>query len=136
MNARTLHEITGERPICQRCKKPLRPDTSSFMMVGHYPEPPSMEQVEAYIAQRPQQYLFMLTAAIKSGYQPERVHRIVLGQTFDGVKETEVRFWTGAYIGRGRGKDRAEPLYCNLECARSFAELCWNAGMRIITKEK
>jgi len=37
---RTLKAIAGERPRCQFCDKPLRPDTSTVELAGHLQEAP------------------------------------------------------------------------------------------------
>ena len=43
----TLQEITGVRPTCQCCHKPLKPYTSWFYMPGRFEQPPTLDEIQA-----------------------------------------------------------------------------------------
>jgi hypothetical protein len=110
---RTLKAITGERPRCQFCDKPLRPNTWWFDVRGHITEPPLTAETE-----------------LPQGYDPNRVFRLTRRLTYLGEPGTRVSFWRGTYGGYGTGQDGTR-LFCSYPCGLHFALACGNADMRI-----
>jgi hypothetical protein len=110
---RSLKTLTGERPRCQYCDKPLRPATSTLELSGHLDEPPEEKRVAAGIR-----------------YSPHRIFRFQHGTNINGQPITKMSFWRGTYEGYGTGKDGTR-LFCSQPCGVLFGIASWNAGMRI-----
>jgi hypothetical protein len=132
----TLNDVVGERPTCERCRKKLKACTGDFRLPGHLDHIPTREEVQAYFDAGGKNNLWGPEYALKEGYSAGRAFRAwhVLDHKEEPV--TEVHYWRGYYDGRGRGKGRRWPLFCGVECALSFAALCWDADMRIQRKEE
>jgi len=108
-----LKAITGERPRCQFCGKPLRPDTSTVALSGHLQEAPDES-----------------TFAPEHRYHRDRVFRLTHRTDYAGRPITGLSFWRGTYSGYGTGQDGTR-LFCSYPCGLQFGVTCWNAGMRI-----
>jgi hypothetical protein len=131
----TLSQVTGERPTCQRCKKPLSPRTSWFELPGRVDHVPTAAEVRAIYEDDPTGWAWLAGDALKSGYEPARAYRVWLFADFDGRPRTKVSYWRGTYDGVGHGKGRPAPLFCSPPCGVDFARLCWEADMRIVPRE-
>lgn len=137
-NLPTLQDITGERPTCQCCHKPLKPFTSFFWLAGEFQRPPTLEEIQRVrddIMSRGSSTV-LLPNPSKDQYLPGRVFRVKTkaSNLREGEKETKVSYWMGFYEGYGLGKDGLR-LFCSTNCAVRFAAACYDAGMRIVRKE-
>ena len=109
----TLKSLTGERPRCQYCDKPLRPATSTLEFSGHLKEAPNDQKVAAELR-----------------YARDRIFRFQHGTSITSQPITNLSFWCGTYEGYGTGKDGTR-LFCSQPCGLMFGVACWNAGMSI-----
>jgi hypothetical protein len=125
---RTLKAITGERPRCQYCDKPLRPTTDTIEVFGHLDEAPDQETLpsldSSHLSLREGKYL------VERGYRRDRVFRLTHRTGYAGRSITGLSFWRGTYHGYGTGQDGTR-LICSYPCGAHFGVACWNAGMRI-----
>jgi len=125
---RTLKEITGERPRCQFCDKPLRPYTDTVEVFGNLDEAPDEEALPSldsrYLSLREGKYL------VKRGYRRDRVFRLTHRTDHSGRPITGLSFWRGTYHGYATGQDGTR-LFCSHPCGLQFGVACRNAGMRI-----
>jgi hypothetical protein len=69
-----LAKVTGERPKCQNCHKPLSPRTHSVEIVGHVGQAPSAGELA--VLEQPHPTYPNTDEAIKAGYEAARVYRI------------------------------------------------------------
>jgi hypothetical protein len=69
-----LAKVTGERPKCQNCHKPLSPRTHSVEIVGHVNQAPSAGELA--VLKQPHPTYPNADEAIKAGYEATRVYRI------------------------------------------------------------
>src|SRR5271165_1516131 len=104
-NTPTLQQVTGDRPLCQCCHKPLKPYTSWFYMPGRFEQPPTLEEIQAVrndIANRG--FSPSLLPGPNDGYLPERVFRLQCKKNiYRNFFETKVSYWRGFYEGYGYG---------------------------------
>jgi hypothetical protein len=128
----TLMQITGDRPLCQYCNKPLKPQTSQLELAGHLDGPPDAQDL-AQTAPMPNSF-WTPELALKNGYAPELVFRL-RHEVWNAQPFTLVKFWTRKYEGYGfvfDGRDRVT-LFCSYMCGAHFGVACWKAGMRMKT---
>ncbi len=128
-----LTKITGERPGCQNCHKPLTPRTWWLELVGHLSQPPSAGELVVRV--EPDSGYPGIAAAIRGGYEAERVYRIEHLVNWKDEPQTKLSFWCGTYDGRGWRGDGMPPLFCSQSCGLSFGVACWHADMRISEKK-
>jgi len=119
-----LTKVTGERPKCQNCKKPLKARTFWVEIAGHISQAPSSGELA--VRKQPPSAWPDASEAIKAGYDAARVYRIEHLETWKKESSTKLYFWRGYYEGYG-----TPPLFCSLTCGVAFAVACWHAGMRI-----
>jgi len=124
-----LSKITGERPVCQFCRKPLTPRTWYVEVLGLIEHAPDAEAL-AVLGQGPHPYP-EAREAIKCGYDPLRVYRIEHRDAWHGDLRTRLSFWLGTYDGYGWGGEGKPPLFCSQPCGVHFGVACWHAGMRM-----
>jgi hypothetical protein len=130
----TLNQVLGERPTCERCRKPLRAHTWYFRLPGHLDHIPTRDEAQAYMGAHRRSATCDPEYALKDGYDANRAFRVWHVLNYDNQPVTEIHYWRGFYQGCGRGKGRQWPLFCHYSCATSFASLCWDADMRIQRK--
>jgi hypothetical protein len=123
---KTLMQMTGERPRCQFCDKPLKPATRSMWLKGHVDVPPDLER----LTEDDMALGGKLEDARRTGYRPELVYKLKHLDTDPKYAKTEVSYWAQACDGWGQGKDGTR-LFCSFQCGVYFAEACWNSDMRI-----
>jgi len=130
-----LQKVTGARPTCYCCRKPLRPRTWRFEVPGRIEQAP---EVDALAEFEQGTFSYEVKSAIKWGYHPSRVYRIAHRDYTLGKGErtcTELRFWLGTYDGYGYSEDEGHPLFCSHPCIVRFAVACWRAGMRMVDQK-
>jgi hypothetical protein len=130
MQLRSIKQITGDRPCCQYCNKPLKPHTSLLELAGHLDGPPDAEDL-AQTAPMPNSF-WTPERALKNGYAPELVFRLRHDE-WNRQPFTLVKFWTRKYDGYGfvfEGPTRTT-LFCGYMCGVHFSVACWKAGMRM-----
>jgi hypothetical protein len=131
---RPLAEVTGERPRCQYCDKPLRPWTTAIEVVGRLGSPPELDVLVSLEPTVQLLYKSFADWASEVGYQANNVFRLEHITDHRGPPATRIWFWKGYYHGHGRGHD-GTVLFCSRFCSGVFAVIAWNAGM-IIRREK
>jgi hypothetical protein len=106
---RTLKAITGERPRCQYCDKPLRPTTDTIEVFGHLDEAPDQETLpsldSSHLSLREGKYL------VERGHRRDRVFRLTHRTGCVGRSITGLSFWRDTYHGYGMGQDGTR-LFC------------------------
>jgi hypothetical protein len=68
-----LTKVTGERPKCQNCKKPLKARTFSVEIIGHVNQPPSAGELA--VLTQPDPTWPSADEAIKCGYEAVQCFR-------------------------------------------------------------
>ena len=131
----TLAQVTGERPRCQRCDKPLTACTFRFRVAGHLDHAPTADEAHALVESKAWPDHWGAEMALKDGYDDGRAFRVWHLLDFERRPITEVHYWRGFYSGEGWGEHRHWPLFCSPRCVLAFAAACWNAGMRIVRKD-
>jgi hypothetical protein len=135
LKAPPLNQITGERPRCQRCDKPLTACTFRFRVAGHLDHTPTADEARAIVEAKAWPDHWGAEMALKDGYDAGRAFRVWHLLDYESRPITEVHYWRGFYAGEGWGQDHPFPLFCNVRCALTFAALCWEVGMRIKREE-
>ncbi len=131
----TLQQVTGNRPLCQCCHKPIKPYTSWFYMPGRFEQPPTLEEIQAARDAITNRGFSPLLPGPNDDYLPERVFRLHCKKNIHQAgPETQVSYWKGYYEGYGYGNDGLR-LFCGTSCAVRFGVACYNAGMRIVEKQ-
>ena len=128
----SLTKVTGERPKCQNCKKPLKARTFWVEIVGHVNQPPSAGELA--VLKQPHPTWPNADEAIKCGYEAARVFRIEHLLSWRQEPSTKLSFWRGFFDGYGWSSDGTPPLFCSQFCGVQFGVACWHAGMRITEK--
>ena len=123
-----LKSVTGERPRCQFCDKPLRPNTDTVEVYGHLDEAPDQETLPSLDS--PYLSLQDMKDLVRRGYRRDRVFRLTHRTAYSRRAVTGLSFWRGTYEGPGTGQDGTR-LFCSYPCGLAFGVACWNAGMRI-----
>jgi hypothetical protein len=126
-----LREIIGERPLCQRCDKPLTACTFKFRVAGHIDHAPTADDLREIVARKAWPDHWGAEMALKDDYEAGRAFRVWHCLDYESRPYSEVHYWRGFYAGLGR----RWPLFCSPNCALVFAVATWNAGMRIVRKE-
>ncbi len=121
---RTLQEVTGVRPACEYCHKPLKPATFYVYLPGHWDHAPTLEEVKQ---EAPDAAGFIGRIG---GYAPEAAFSLRHEESHDGKPRTRLKYWTGRYEHYGED-EKGVPLFCTLNCALWFASACHQAGMRM-----
>jgi hypothetical protein len=124
-----LSKVTGERPVCQFCAKPLKPRTWYVEVLGHIGQAlgaDALAQAEQGRHPYPQ-----TSDAINAGYDASRVFRIEHRLSWNEEPSSKLSFWCGTYDGYGWRGDGMPPLFCSQPCGVHFGVACWNAGMRM-----
>ena len=124
-----LTKITGERPKCQNCKKPLKARTYWVEIFGHVSQAPSAGEIA--VLEQPRPTYPSSDEAIKAGYEAARVYRIEHVLSWNDEPSTKLYFWRGFHDGYGWSGEGTPALFCSLTCGLSFGVACWHAGMRI-----
>ena len=126
-----LTKATGERPVCQCCRKPLKPRTWYVEVLEHVGQAPSADELAQ--AEQGRHPYPIASEAIKAGYDASRVFRIEHRLSWNEAPSTKLSFWCGTYDGYGWHGDGMPPLFCSQPCGVHFGVACWNAGMRMKT---
>ena len=128
-----LSKITGERPVCQFCRKPLKPRTWYVEVLGHIGQALSTDALAQ--AEQGQHPYPQASDAINGGYDASRVFRIEHRLSWNEEPSSKLSFWCGTYDGYGWRGDGMPPLFCSQGCGLSFGVACWHTGMRISEKK-
>ena len=83
-----LTKITGERPRCQNCMKPLKARTFWVEIDGHVSQAPSAGELA--VRKQPKVAWPDASEAIKAGYEASRVYRIEHLQTWREEPSTKL----------------------------------------------
>jgi hypothetical protein len=135
LKTQTLLQVTGERPTCQRCDKPLTACTFRFRVAGHLDHAPTADEARALVEAKAWPDHWGAEMALKDAYDANRAFRVWHLLDHEKRPITEVHYWRGFYSGEGWGQDRRWPLFCSPRCVLAFAVVCWNADMRIVRKD-
>jgi hypothetical protein len=114
---RTLKAVTGERPRCQCCDKPLRPDTSTVELPGHLAEAPA----EA-------------TFLAEHAFEREHVFRLQHRTTYRGDLITILSFWRGTY--GGCPKSRTSPRRSSTPCCPTKRTIAVASSTKTISSSR
>jgi hypothetical protein len=128
-----LTKVTGERPKCQNCKKPLKARTFWVEIVGHVNQAPSAGELA--VLKQPEPTWPSSSEAIKCGYEAARVFRIEHVLSWRDEQSTKLSFWRGFFDGYRWSSDGTPPLFCSQFCGVQFGVACWHAGVRITEKK-